>query len=133
MWQKYHGVNNNRCLYMLSEAHLIFSNILRRVLVYSSSNECLQLQYTIPFPVLRGYSTSCILYFVCNLRVNLGRIGLVSTMKGLSMLSEAHPIIFMHLMKVMKHSCSNGCLFLWHPIPFPMLKGYPKSRILGAN
>ena len=30
----------------------------------------------------------------------------------------------------MKHSSSDGCLSLYHSIPFPLLRGYPKSEIL---
>ena len=30
----------------------------------------------------------------------------------------------------MKHSSSNGCLFLHYSIPFPVLRGCPKSDIL---
>ena len=62
VWQKYHGGNNNRLLYMLSEAPLIIIMHLRKVGNHSSSNGCPSLQHIIPFPVLRGYLKSAILH-----------------------------------------------------------------------
>ena len=113
---------------MLSEAHLTFFN------TPEEGSGILQQQWlslnAVHHPIFCAERVLNIWYFVCNLRVNLVRIGLVSTMRGLSMLPEAHPIIVMHPRKVMNHSCSNECLFLRHIIPFPMLRGHPKSGIL---
>ncbi len=47
-------------------------------------------------------------------------------------LSESPSIFVMHLRKVMTHLSSNGCLSLQYTIPFPVLRGYPKSSIVHA-
>ena len=49
---------------------------------------------------------------------------------GSFMLSEAYLIVLIHLRKVLKCLTSNGCISEQHSIPFPVLKGCPKSDIL---
>ena len=71
-------------------------------------------------------------YFVCTLRVHLGRSNMVWTKWSSWMISEGCLNIFMYPRKVMKQFSSNGCLFVQHNTPFPMLRGYPKSCILYA-
>ena len=68
--------------------------------------------------------------FAWNLSVNRGRIGMVLARRGLLMLSQAHPTLFIHLRKVMDHFSSNGYLSSEHNISFFILRGYPKSSIL---
>ena len=50
---------------------------------------------------------------------SFGRKDLLLIMRGLYILSETLPTIIICLREIKKYSSSNGCLFLWHSIPFP--------------
>ena len=90
-----------------------------------SSSACHSLQHTVSFPMQMGVPKS--LYFVCSLRVCLGRNGTMCTIMGLQMLSEAPLVPLKHLGKVMKHSNSNGCLTSQYSNAFSMRRGYLES------
>ena len=49
----------------------------------------------------------------------LGRKDPLLIMRELYILSETLPTIIIYLREIKKYSSSNGCLFLWHSIPFP--------------
>ena len=53
----------------------------------------------------------------------LAEMTLCLAIRSLDMLPEAPWIIFMHQRKVIKRERSNGCLSLWHSIPFHVVKG----------
>ena len=72
-------------------------------------------------------------YFALKLRVIFGRNDTCLIIRCLYMLSEADVRFFIHLMKVMKHSSSNGCLSLQRSITFPVWRGCPESDILHEN
>ncbi len=72
-------------------------------------------------------------YIAWKLRVILGKNDTCLTIRCLYMLSEAPMKLPRHLMKVMNHSSSNGCLSLQRSITFPVLRGCPKSDILHEN
>ena len=69
-------------------------------------------------------------YFAWNLKVVLGRNDTMWTIRGLCMLIEAPSSILINMRKTIIHLHSNGCLYLQHSIPFPVLRGCPKSDIL---
>ncbi len=73
---------------------------------------------------------SKIWHFTWNLRAVFGTNDMVWTTRCLYMLSAPPLIKFIHLRKVTKHSNSNGCLSLYHIIPFHVQLGCPKSYIL---
>ena len=50
---------------------------------------------------------------------SFGRKDPLLIMRGLYILSETLPTIIIYLRERKKYSSSNGCLFLWHSIPFP--------------
>ena len=72
-------------------------------------------------------------HFTWNLIAVFGSNDTVWTTRCLYMLSAAPLIKFIHLRKVTKHSNSNGCLYLYHIIPFHVQWGCPKSYILPWN
>ena len=116
-----------RDLYMLSKAPLIILIHFRTVTKHPSSNQCLFLQRSIPLPMLIWCLKSNIFHEIWGRCV--GQNDTVWTIRGLHMLSNTHWFILIHLRNNMKHSRSNGCLFLQPSIPCPMLKGCPKSNM----
>ena len=110
---------------MLPEALPIFPMHLWKIMKKPSSSVCHSLQHTMSFPMQMGVPKS--LYFVCSLRVCLGRNGTMCAIRGLQMLSEAPLVPLKHLGKVMKHSNSNGCLTSQYSNAFSMRRGYLES------
>ena len=68
-----------------------------------------------------GWSGAPNWWFCLKLGSCFGRKYTVLIKRGLDMLSEAIPIIIIHLRKVRKHSSTNGCRSLWHSVAFPRL------------
>jgi len=69
-------------------------------------------------------------YHVHFMRVGFSRNDTMWTIRGSKMLSEVPHIFLIHLRKVMKHFSSNGCLWLQHGIPFPVMIGYTTPNLL---
>ena len=123
-WSKWQDATHKVAVEYYQKASPIFLMHLMKVTKHSSSFGCLYLQYIITFVVLKGYPKSGNL---CEFESQHRQKWYGATHKCWWMLSKASPIDLMYLMKVMKHSSSNGCLSLQYSITFVVLKGYPKS------
>ena len=119
-----------RCLFILSLAPINIPIHLKKALKYSNSNGYCSLQRTTTFPMLRGCPN---LIIFMKIEGCFGRNDTWLTIRCLFMLSEATVNIPINLMRVMKHSSSNGCLSLQYTITFPMLRGCPKSDNFNEN
>ena len=102
-----------------------------KVMKHFSSNGCISFQCSIPFPVLRGYFKSGV--FVCNSRVNLCKNGIMWTMRGVYMYSEASLHCLTNLRKLRNPFSSNVCLYLQYSIPFAGAKRVPQIWYFVCN
>ena len=118
-------------LWMPQEAPPILLLYPKRLMKHLNSNGYLYIQYIIPFPVQGRYPHMW--YYVCILRVGIGRIDSMWTIRGLQMLSGAPPTSLTYLRKSMEHFMSNECFSLQHYIPFPVMIRSPKSGIFVCN
>ncbi len=85
---------------------------LREIMKHSSSYEYLSLPHNVTFPKLI-WCTRLILYLEIWDPVSCSKDSML-TLRGSDTLSEALPIILIHLRQVMKYSSSNGCMSLRH-------------------
>ena len=127
--QKWHGLNYT---WFLSAIKCSFPLLMTS----NEGYETLQQQWitflATQHSISRAEMIPQIWYFVCNFRVNLDWNHTVQHILCWLMLSEAPPAYLIHQRKDMKPFSSNGCLLLWHTIPFPVLRGYLKIGILSS-
>ena len=116
----------------LVEAPPIFLMHVQNLMRYFSSNGCVSLQYNASHLSCVDMVPTIYYFVVHNWRTNPSRNGMVWTIRGLLILSNASPNLIMHLRKGMSRISSNGCLSSWHSIPFSVQRCYPKSGILWA-
>ena len=113
--------------YMLQEAILTIIIHLRMVMKHSSSNGCVSLWQRHHF---FGWPSAKTLYFAWNSRGILVKMTWYWPWGGSDIPIADLQFIIIHLMMVMKHLSSNGCLFIQHIIPFPLLIWASKFVIL---
>ena len=117
----------------LSEALPIICIHLREVRKHSSSNMDSCFYNTASYFV--DWSGTQNWLFCLKIESVFGRKGTVTITRGSHKLSEALPIILIHLMEVGKHSSSNGYMSLRYSVLFPMTMMIwdPKLIILPQN
>ena len=96
---------------------------------YDTLNQLWMYLLTAYHPMFRAdrNTESDILYWI--LYLFSAENDMVLAMNGPHMLSEAPLTNIIYLRNIMRHMNSNGCLLLEDTIPFPVLRGYPKSDI----
>ena len=113
---------------MLSDALPLICIHPRKVMNYSSSNECMSLSHLVIFSTLIWSPKSVI----------LSRIGVVVwvekdtlvAIKGSCILSGSHPIILIQLRNIRKDSYSNGCMAFGQSVTFSLPIWSPKLVFL---
>ena len=114
--------------YMLPEALLTILIHPRMAMNHSSSNGCVSSRQRHHF---FGWPSSAkTMYFVWNSRVVLKKMLWYWPLGGSHILIADLQFIIIHLMMAMKRLSSNGCLFIQHIIPFPLLIWASKFVIL---
>ena len=128
--QTWHGVNHKDPIYHISTSS--YHPYTTKGGYGPLKQQCMSLLAE-QYPISPAERAPEIWHFTWNLRVLLGRNDTVLTIRGLCMQAETPILICVHLRNDMKYSSSNGCLSLQHSIPYPVLRGCPKSDILHEN